>query len=326
MMSLASLKQRALDLHRKLVVINASTVIKYDDAHFVGAREAGITASSHTVTRPASLMRESIIEIKDCLKWMSSHQECLLVRNADDIHRAKREGREGIILGPQNVNFIENQVDLLRIFKSLGITITQLTYNELNLVGGGCLEKIDPGLSKFGAKVVEEMNKLGIVIDLSHSGVRTAMDAIETSKDPVIFSHANPYGLCPNPRNKTDDQLKALAEKGGVIGITAYGPISEVKRNVHPTIDDFFTHLKYVVDLIGVDHVGIGTDHEETQTVESLIAFETSYPEIVGIYTHDKGGRYVRGMESITCFPMITEGLITRGYSCLLYTSDAADE
>lgn len=316
MSGLSKEEENALELHRKLIVINASTVIKYSSEHFENVKAAGLTASNHTVTRPPSLLRDAIQEISECFKWMSSYpDECLLVRSANDIRKAKREGIAGIILGPQNINFIENDLDLLRIFKSLGITISQLTYNELNLVGGGCTEKKDPGLSNFGLNVVEAMNRVGIVIDLSHCGTQTTMDAIEASKDPVVVSHASPYAICQNPRNKTDEHIQALAEKGGVFGLTAYAPITEVKKNVHPTIDEFFTHLNYVVDLVGVSHVGIGTDHEETQTVESLIAFETAYPDVVGIYTHEKGGRYVRGMESITCFPKITAGLLSRGYS-----------
>lgn len=316
MLELNNEEERALELHKKLIIINASTVIKYDSEHFENVKKAGITASNHTVTRPASLLRDAIKEISDCFKWMSSYpDECLLVQTADDIRKAKREGKEGIILGPQNANFIENDLDFLQIFKALGITIIQLTYNELNLIGAGCTENKDPGLSNFGQEVVKAMNRLGIVIDISHCGVQTTMDAIDVSKDPCIVSHGSPYAVCPNPRNKTDEQLHALAEKDGVIGLTAYAPITEVKKNVHPTIDDFFTHVDYIIDLIGVNHIGIGSDHEETQTVESLIAFEKAYPDVVGIYTHDKGGRWVKGMESITCFPTITAGLLTRGYS-----------
>lgn len=235
------------------------------------------------------------------------------IRRVEDIGEAKERGRVGIIIGFQNTSPLEDDVNLLQVFRDLGVRIMQLTYNDRNYSGDGCFERTDSGLSEFGLRVVGEMNRQGILIDLSHTGYRTAMEAIEVSDDPVAFTHANPKALLENPRNKTDEQIKALAEKGGVIGATPY-PIF-LPAGYRSKLSDFLDVMDYLVDLVGVNHVAVGTDFTEKQP-EGFFTWlhtgkswekpfsELEYPVI-----------YPEGIRSADECPNITRGLVERGYT-----------
>ena len=237
------------------------------------------------------------------------------VLTVDDILRAKRDGKVGIIFGCQGLaSKIEDDANLLRILHRLGLRIGQLTWNERNSIGCGCLEVPDSGLSQFGRVVVREMNHLGIAIDLAHAGSRTIQEVVDLSVQPVIVSHANVRRLTDSPRNLSDDVLKSLAGKGGVVGITAYSPFCEAKPGVRPTIKEVVDHIAYVAELAGVDHVGVGSDFFEG---ESLVRFEhlfrVRYPDVIRHYTLETV--YTEGFDGVACFPRLTEALVERGFS-----------
>jgi membrane dipeptidase len=189
----------------------------------------------------------------------------------------------------------------------------QLTYQTRNYVGDGCAEGADTGLSSFGRDLIQEMNRLGILVDLSHCGRRTTDEAIDASKKPVVFSHTHPYTLAEHQRNKTDEQIQALAEKGGVMGITEYSPIAEVKPGVRPTIVDYLDQIDYVAKLVGVEHVGIGLDIDETSTSERFAEFKREFPELCRNYDFET--RRIDGLSELTDCPQIARGLVSRGYS-----------
>jgi membrane dipeptidase len=233
----------------------------------------------------------------------------------EDIRRAKRESKVGIIFGCQGLaSKIEDDANLLRILHRLGLRVGQLTWNERNSIGCGCLEVPDTGLSQFGRVVVREMNHLGIVIDLAHAGGRTIQETVDRSERPVIVSHANVRRLCDSPRNLADDVLKHLAGGRGAVGITAYSPFCEAKPGVRPTIKEVVDHIAYVADLVGVDHVGVGSDFFEG---ESLVRFEhlfrVRYPDVIRHYTIDTV--YTEGFDGVACWPRLTEALVARGFS-----------
>jgi membrane dipeptidase len=235
------------------------------------------------------------------------------VLTADDILRAKREGKVGIIFGCQGLaTKIEDDANLLRILHRLGLRVGQLTWNERNSIGCGCLEVPDTGLTQFGRVVVREMNHVGIAIDLAHAGPRTIQETVELSEQPVIVSHANVRRLTDSPRNLSDDVLKTLASRQGVVGITAYSPFCEAKAGVRPTLTEVVDHIVYVADLVGVDHVGVGSDFFEG---ESLVRFEhlfrVRYPDVIRHYTLDTV--YAEGFDGVACFPRLTEALVDRG-------------
>lgn len=309
-----SQEDKARELHEKAIVIDCSVVIRYEPAYFERAKKGGITAHNHTVSAPHSGLVESLREVTECLQWLNRNKDkCALALAASNIEKAKKEGRVAVILGPQNIPYFERDLTFLMTFHRLGVRIIQLTYQHRNQVGNGCGERVDEGLSNFGIEVVQEMNCLGIVVDLSHCGPKTSADAIEHSSEPVIFSHSHPYAISAHVRNKTDELITAMAEKGGIIGITAYSPICETRRNVRPTLNEYLDHIEYVCRLVGVNHVGIGLDIDETSTPEHWDAFKRSYPEICGNYTSDT--RRVDGLSNIAMIPNITRGLVLRGYS-----------
>lgn len=234
---------------------------------------------------------------------------------AADIRRAKRENKLGIVFGCQGIaSKIGDDPGLLAIFQRLGQRIVQISYNDRSSIGCGCLESNDTGLTQLGRICIRETNHLRMVLDLSHAGMRTALDAIEMSHAPPIIGHANSRTLCPSPRNVTDEVIRALAAAGGVIGITTYAPFCETKPGVRPDLDAFLDHVAYVADLVGAAHVAIGSDFFDG---ESLIRFERffrlRYPEVIRTYTLDTV--YAEGLETVDDFPSLIAGLRHRGFS-----------
>ena len=184
----------------------------------------------------------------------------VLVREPGDIDRAAADGKLAILLGFQNSSFLQGRLGYVELFKKMDVHVAQLTYNVQNDVGGSCYEPADSGLTRYGREVVAEMNRVGMVVDLSHVGNRTSLEAIEASERGVAITHANPQSLVDHPRNKSDDVLRALQKNRGVLGVTMYHNIT---RGYHETIDQWSEMVARTVDLIGVDCVGIGTDHNQ---------------------------------------------------------------
>lgn len=182
---------------------------------------------------------------------------------AADILAAKEMGKTGVVLGWQNSSPIGNDLDRLALFHALGVRIVQITYNERNLVGNGCYERTDDGLSMFGQDLVREMNRLGMLVDLSHVGDRTTLEAAELSGAPVACTHANARGFFDHPRNKTDDALRLIAQNGGVIGANAFPPF--LRNGFQSTLSDYADAIEDLVERVGIDHVGIGTDYTQAQ-------------------------------------------------------------
>ncbi len=180
-----------------------------------------------------------------------------LVDHAGDIDAAKHEDRIGVIVGLQDSDHFRT-VDDVKSFYELGQRCSQLTYNSQNLIGAGCTERADPGLSDYGVSIVKAMNLVGMLVDTSHCGDRTTLDAIATSSVPIAITHSNCRALNNHPRTKTDEAIRALGAKGGVMGIT--GVRNFVSATEPTTIGNVVDHIDHVVKLIGVDHVGIGTD------------------------------------------------------------------
>jgi membrane dipeptidase len=180
-----------------------------------------------------------------------------------------------------------------------------------SLIGSGCLEPEDHGLSAFGRDVVQELNSSGVAIDLSHCGPRTTLDTIELSSRPVLFTHANAKALVDNPRNKTDEELRALAAGGGVVGAVAFRSFLAPPTR-EATLDDLLDHVDYLVALLGPDHVGIGTDFTEGRAEGFLErAFGRNAPSGV---TPDWPWVGPRGFRTVDDFPNVTAGLVGRGY------------
>lgn len=179
------------------------------------------------------------------------------VDKVSDILQAKRDGKVAVIMGLQNADQFERSDDVKAFFE-IGLRCAQLTYNSQNRIGSGSTDRIDGGISDFGADIIKAMNDVGMLVDTSHCGDRTTLDAIALSPKPIAITHSNCRALIDHPRAKTNEAIKALAAKGGVLGIT--GVRNFVSRTEPTTIVHYVDHIDHVIKLVGIDHVGIGTD------------------------------------------------------------------
>ena len=302
----------AADLHSKSIVIDGLIISDFNRSVFEAMGKGGLTAVNCTCC-----VWEGFTEtMRNVMRWKKMLREnadlITQVYTTEDIKTAKAEGKTGIILGWQNITGIEDQLGYLALFKELGIGIIQMAYNTQNLVGTGCYESKDAGLSDFGHEVVAEMNRLGILCDLSHVGSKTSEDVILASKQPVAYSHCLPSGLKAHPRNKSDEQLKFIVDHGGFVGVTMFPPF--LKKGSAATVDDFVEAIEYVVNICGEENVGIGTDFTQ--------GFGHEFFEWL---THDKG--YARrltdfgnvtnpeGLRTIGEWPNLTASMGRRGWN-----------
>jgi membrane dipeptidase len=307
-------RQRAAELHGRAIVVDGSSVVKQEVAHFERARAGGVTATNHTVVRPDSDFETAILEMTGCRHWIDTHAgDGLLATTVADIHTAKATGREAIIFGPQNTEFIGIDLRKLEAAYVLGVRVLQLTYQRQNWVGAGCGERHDTGLSNFGRALVREMDTLGIVVDLSHCGVETTAQAIDASANPVIFSHAHPAAVGPHIRAKSDGLLRALAAKGGVVGITALSAFlaDPAEPRLRQGLQAFARHIAYLIELVGVDHVGIGLDFDETNTPEKFAADKAAHPELDTGYGWDD--KRIHGLTHAGEEEQVTRVLVSLG-------------
>lgn len=225
-------------------------------------RASGLTAVNLTVSTAVGVLTGAFeAAVQGIAFWeqeIATHPDVLLkIRSAADLQTAKDSGRLGLIYGFQDTLPLGDDLDRLETFYRLGVRVIQLTYNRRNLAGDGCLEPADGGLSRTGREMIERMNGLGILVDLSHSGRRTALDAIEASKAPVAITHTGCAALADLPRNKTDEELRRLADRGGVAGIYL---MPFLRTQGQPMAEDVVRHIEHAVRVCGEDHVGIGTD------------------------------------------------------------------
>lgn len=225
------------------------------------ALRSGITAVNSTVSAIGAGEMAFEQTVKNIAAWeyeLDRHPKAFLkVRRTDDIRAAKTARSLGVILGFQDTVPIADKLDRLELFLRLGVRIVQLTYNGSNLVGDGCLVPQDAGLKPFGRQVVAKLNDLGMLVDVSHVGWQTTRDAIAASRVPIAATHSGAAALNNVPRNKPDDILRALAAKGGVIGIFM---MPFLRASGQPTAEDFLRHLTHCLNVCGEDHVGIGSD------------------------------------------------------------------
>lgn len=246
------------------IFIDGLVIARFSRAVFEDMRKGGITAANCTCSVWHDF-RATMANLAQWKHWFREHDELIVqVRTVDDIRAAKASNRVGIILGWQNTSGIDDDLNNLILFHDLGVRVMQLTYNSQNLVGSGCWESRDGGLSDFGRDVVDEMNRLGILVDLSHVGPRTSDDAIKHSKVPVAYTHCCPM-LKDHPRNKTDEQLKTIADAGGFIGYASYTPF--MPKGEDSTLDDCVAGMDYMINIAGEENVGIGTDWVQDQDV-----------------------------------------------------------
>lgn len=254
----------------------------------------------------------STITSKNGLKWndviyllgmryadIARQNTVYIARSYSDLVKAKRLKQTALLPSLEAASILENEIDRVDMLYGFGIRCMGITYNEANTLGSGLVEKRDGGLTNFGRRVVERMNTLGMMIDISHCGDQTSMDVIETSRHPVLMTHAGARELWNTPRMKPDDLLKACAEKGGLIGICAAPNTTLTKSSPDHTIESVMEHFEYIADLVGIDHVGLGPD----TFFGDHVALQNAFDDMLGISDSHSGedfeeSPYVEGLEN----------------------------
>ncbi len=249
--------------------------------------KAGITWVSFTVAADhfAQTVETCIDSIAKARHWFLSRPErFVFVEKAEDVRSAKALGKMAVNLHFQGTLPFQRDARLVEVYKKLGVHHALMSYNNKNLVGDGCHERTDSGLSQFGLELIAEMNRVGMIVDVSHTGYRTSMEAIEASSAPVIMSHSSPREVYDHERNVPDDQIVALAKTGGVMGIHGVGIfMSDDGLDVSARrVTDFIQHA---VDLVGPAHIGFGLDY-----IENVPLLQASVPQAGSKYK--EGGGY----------------------------------
>ena len=289
-------------------------------------RVSGLTAGSVTISSGDGDLRAAVEAFAEFTYRLDVLRDVIIKATcAADILRAKREGKRALVCNLQNtvvldgIMDLEKQLDTVDLFYRYGVRIWQLTYNLRNLVGDGCTEQNAGGLTYFGEKVVKRMNDLRILIDVSHCGRKTTLDTVEKSGVPVAATHAGCKGVYDHPRGKTDEELKAIAEKGGYVGIY----MVPVYLAQNATLKDWLDHVDYAVDLLGCEHVGIGTDnwYRSPQYPKRLAQLENESLSFWSGFRPEHGldfTAYPAPVDSEfawTNWPYFTAALASRGYS-----------
>lgn len=298
----------------------------WPDADYANAHRHGVDAMAVTAWMPHATTEQAL---EGTMYWhliTRRYPNLEIAYRAEDITRAKSEGKSSFVLTAQDGDFIANKLHRIEAFYRLGLRIMLPAYNSSSLICDGCLDRTDAGLTRFGLLVVEEANRLGLLMDGTHIGRRSSLEMIDSSKDPVIFSHSNPRARVDNPRNIDDEQILACARRGGVIGLVPWGPLVFAHdQTTWPTLGQFLDLVDYTADLIGsTDNIGIGTDmslgtypshpHDPWGESTSLATVMERYERYVtGDLTSPRQG--LDGFSNYTDVLNIAEGLTARGYA-----------
>ncbi|MFC1595448.1 dipeptidase [Gemmatimonadota bacterium] len=249
-------------LYRNAIVIDALIITRgWNEESFRTARETGYTGIQTSLA--SGNLQAALDELAEWNHRIQDEPDRLVrAVSAEDFIQAKQEGKLAVMLGFQNATMIENSIDNLETLYQQGTRWIQLTYNTRNLLGDGCTERTNAGLSDFGVAAVQRMNELGIIVDLSHCGRQTTNDGIQFSNPGACFTHTMCEALYPDhPRAKTDQQIRAMAEKGGVMGIIGLGYMIGPDPGGETTIETYVDHIDHAVNTGGIDHVGLASDY-----------------------------------------------------------------
>lgn len=286
----------------------------FTEADFERYRGSGITVFHHAFGLGGLNAYESALSYMASLNGLAAGADQYFVRvaTAADLARVKESGRIGLLLGIQNADHFR-RADDVDLFFGLGQRVSQLTYNSRNRIGNGATERVDGGLSNFGVSIVERMNTVGMAIDVSHCGDRTTLDAFEASRRPVLITHSNCRALVPgHPRCKPDEAILAMARGGGVMGIT--GVRNFVSLEEPTTVEHVIDHFDHVRDLVGVEHLGVGSDMD-------LFGYDALPEEMQANLRAGYADTYafrdridIEGLDHPKRMFDLTEGLVRRGY------------
>jgi membrane dipeptidase len=315
------IEPRAERLHREAMVLLSHDHL-WEPADFAAALAGGVTARvvmpfvdveiwggpeafQATSRREEGNTRRAMVAFDRVLSYVEAHpDQTLLVRSVADLFEAKRSGRSGVILGSEGARLVEGSLDLLRGYYRMGLRQIQLNWDFSNWVAASQneVDAADTGLTEFGADLVREMNRLGMLMDTSHSSHRTRLEVFELSQHPVTHGHAGAKRITDRPQNLTDDELKALAANGGVIGLHFFSRLVNQRgpEAGQAHLEDLCAHIDHIARIAGMETIALGPDWFPVHPF--------------GGWTREQGFSFVENLESIDCLPNLTQGLLERGY------------
>ena len=301
-----------LAVHSEAIVIDGTCPGEHWSEAFPSWMSGGASACVVSVAAWEGC-RETMDRLGDVFRLVRDSDELCLATDAADIRAAKRDGKLAIVLHFQGTCPFEYDPDLAEVYWRLGVRVVQLAYNVRSPAADGCEEPGNAGISRFGRQLVAEFNRLGIVVDVSHTGHASSMEAVAASTAPCIASHSNAAAVHSSRRNLQDDLIKAIAGSGGVIGVNGFPAF--VADTTTPTLDQYIDHMAYIADLVGPRHVGVGLDYTDRNPpmaeYEQLVAdghwSRESYPP--------PPWHYPSGLGDASGLPNLTQRLLERGFS-----------
>ena len=317
-------EQHALDLYRKSIVIDCHQDSLMTDEYILKMRDTSIAA--------VNLDGGSFEKMAEKHMIIDTHPDIMTgpISTAQEMVEAKKKGKIAVFLGAESADEVLRSasssdhltinLDLLHFFHRLGLRIIQPTYNDRNVFADGCNETANGGLSNLGLELVEKMNRLNLIADCSHVGIKTTLGLCEHARF-VVCTHSNARAVCDNVRNRTDEEIKAIAEKDGVMGLVSFPTFvkwTRTGKGEWPTIEDLLDHVDYIDKVIGARHVGVGLDLVEGTTVLGPITLGKGlgrWPRVYGSPGPDRFYHYTEQLDSTTSLPNLAKGLVARGYS-----------
>lgn len=309
------------NIHQTAIVIDPC--VQYLIRRTERTDRSGLTAVGLTIPMPGDSFADALPRVCDFLDIIASEPTFCLADSPQAIRDAKANGQIAHILLAQDSLQVGRNLKNLLLWKQLGLRVMQLTYNEQNLAGSGCLELNDGGLTQYGRILIREMEQVGITLDLTHVGEKSFMEAVAVATQPLLATHSNPKSVVDNPRNISDEQMKAIADSNGVVCVTTWAPLIWDGTPGMPTLDDYLRCLEYAIDLIGIDHVGISTD-----SMGTMGAYPRHDPDPdalpYGSVTDDfdrlaqppdDNNRQPADFNGIEDYPGLTAKMAARGYS-----------
>jgi membrane dipeptidase len=299
----------AAALHASAVILDATCPPAFWYTRRAEWAEGGFTACALSVGGTDGLAA-SVSTLAETHRFLRETPGVRFADSVAGIRGAKADGELAVYFHFQGAEPLEYDPSLVEVYHRLGVRIIQLAYNRGNPLGDGCEEPRDAGLTTLGRRAIAEMNRVGIIVDVSHTGVRTSLDAVEASSAPVIASHSNARAVRENRRNLPDELIRAIAESGGVIGMNGFP--SFVAAGERPTLDQFIDHMVHIDELVGPGHVALGIDYYDGDRADydALVAAGVWTPEVYGPPPY----HYPAGVESPRGLPQLTARLLERGY------------
>jgi membrane dipeptidase len=321
-----SIAPEAHDLYERAIVFDANAAPRFEDtlpwskATLDIARASGVTAVKTSIAGTDSDFNGTVSGVAFIQRVIEAHPDVFIqIRNVQDFTTAKQTKRLGILFSFESVEMLAGNPDRIGVFRNLGVRVMQLSYNKASVFGSGVLADPKGGLTDLGRKAVEAMNKEGVAIDISHANKATSLDVLKASTKPALITHAGCTAIHAHPRNKDDDLMRAVADKGGVMGIYDLPYLTASPKQ--PTLDDYMAHMTHALKVCGEDHVGIGSDSslapwDTSPEAEKRFQESLDYRKKTGVAAPEEDRPlYVIGLNTNRRTEVIADALLKRGYS-----------